>query len=59
MNSISRSPFCASAETSRTETSPEVNAYQWLLVLGFPAPVAAASTMPELFTNEESRRITR
>jgi hypothetical protein len=30
-----------------------MNTFQWLLVLGFPANVAAAKTMPELFTAEE------
>ena len=29
-----------------------MNAYRWLLLLGFPSNEAAASLMPELFTNE-------
>ena len=27
-------------------------AYRWLLALGFPSETAAASVMPDLFTNE-------
>jgi len=27
--------------------------YQWLLVLGFPPTVAAATVMPELFISED------
>jgi hypothetical protein len=42
-------------ETPRpaSPTDPTVaSAYQWLLALGFPADAAAASLMPELFTQE-------
>ena len=59
MNSLSRSPFSTATETSAAATSPAINAYRWLLVLGFPAPIAAASTMPELFTTEDAPRAKR
>ena len=35
-------------------TSFTMNTFQWLLVLGFPVNVAAAQTMPELFTSDEA-----
>jgi hypothetical protein len=28
---------------------PPMNEFQWLLVLGFPAEIAAATVMPEVF----------
>jgi hypothetical protein len=31
-----------------------MNAYQWLLVLGFPPTVAAATVLPEIFSEESS-----
>jgi hypothetical protein len=31
-----------------------MNAFQWLLVLGFPPEVAASSVMPDVFATEET-----
>jgi len=31
-----------------------MNEFQWLLVLGFPAEVAAACVMPRVFASEET-----
>ena len=31
-----------------------MNEFQWLLVLGFPAEIAAATVMPEVFIVDES-----
>lgn len=32
-----------------------MNTFQWLLVLGFPVNVAAAQSMPELFSAEDAQ----
>lgn len=32
----------------------DINAFQWLVLLGFPPNLAAAKLMPELFTTDES-----
>lgn len=42
-------------EPPRPASAPDPalkDAFQWLLALGFPAEVAAASLLPEVFTNE-------
>ena len=39
--------------------SSEVSAFRWLLILGFPLAIAAATAMPERLTVDEARRATR
>jgi hypothetical protein len=41
-------------ETTGADFTTNMNTFQWLLILGFPANVAAAQTMPELFTADDS-----
>ena len=37
-----------------TLAPPPMNEFQWLLVLGFPAEIAAATVMPEVFIADEA-----
>lgn len=41
-------------EAAVAEASFQMNTFQWLIVLGFPTNVAAAQTMPELFTADDA-----
>jgi hypothetical protein len=41
---------CRHPEAIGAEISHPVNTFRWLLILGFPVNIAAAQTMPELFT---------
>ena len=50
---ISTTPAQTNADLVAKNTS-HMNAFQWLLVLGFPPATAAASVMPELFTADEN-----
>ncbi|MBX3737931.1 MAG: hypothetical protein KF715_14640 [Candidatus Didemnitutus sp.] len=43
--SASQEPVLAVAVT----TVPQINAFNWLLVLGFPPEIAAAAAHPETF----------
>ena len=47
MNTASSSPSTSASAFDAAMHS----AYQWLLILGFPANEAAASLMPDLFTD--------
>lgn len=38
------------ASAAAVTTVPRINAFNWLLVLGFPPEVAAAAAGPETFT---------
>jgi hypothetical protein len=46
-------PTSLSSHSSATiaGNASTMNAFEWLIVLGFPVDVAAAKTMPELFTD--------
>lgn len=59
MNSMPYSSLASHAESAASDSSAEINAFRWLLILGFPLPVAAATAMPELFTVETPRRPAR
>ncbi len=54
-----------SSPAAATEWNATVEAFRWLLILGFPASVAAARLMPELFSDaiddavQLARRVTR
>ena len=41
---------CAHPEAIGAEITHPLNTFRWLLILGFPVNIAAAQTMPELFT---------
>ncbi len=36
------------------DSPPPMNEFQWLLVLGFPAEIAAATVMPNVFIVDEN-----
>ena len=44
-------PHSLQSLASETDSRASVSAFEWLLVLGFPADVAAAKVMPELFSD--------
>jgi hypothetical protein len=58
-NSMSLPSLDLRAESTGSSTGAEIDAFRWLLILGFPLPVAAATAMPELFTVESPRRPAR
>jgi hypothetical protein len=41
----------SSLPSAGTAGEAAMNAFEWLIVLGFPVDVAAAKVMPELFTD--------
>ena len=45
----SAAPFPISALTSQSDFNVTVEAFRWLLVLGFPTAVAAATVWPDMF----------
>jgi hypothetical protein len=51
-------PTSLSSHSTATIAGNEstMNAFEWLIVLGFPVDVAAAKTMPELFTDAAPAR---
>lgn len=51
-NPMSLASLDLRAEAPASHTGAEIDAFRWLLILGFPLPVAAATAMPELFTVE-------
>jgi hypothetical protein len=40
--------------TRGADSTSNMNAFQWLILLGFPPATAAASVMPELFRSDEN-----
>jgi hypothetical protein len=57
MNSMTSSSL--DLQLAGARASSEVSAFHWLLILGFPPTVAAATAMPELFTSETAPRAAR
>lgn len=50
----SAAPFSISAFHPHSDVSIALQTFRWLLVLGFPTTVAAATVWPELFTVAEA-----
>ena len=47
-------PSHSSHSTETLNSPPPMNEFQWLLVLGFPAEIAAATVMPNVFIADET-----
>ncbi len=52
-------PVDLHSKSPASHNGVEIDAFRWLLILGFPLPIAAATAMPELFTAEEKARARR
>jgi hypothetical protein len=50
----SAAPFPFSALDPQSDVGVALQTFRWLLVLGFPTAVAAATVWPELFTAEDA-----
>jgi hypothetical protein len=59
MNSMPSLSVDLSSVAPASGPSSEISAFHWLIILGFPPQVAAATAMPDLFTTEEARRSVR
>jgi hypothetical protein len=65
MTAISNFPDFPSYHGPSADGDGTIEAFRWLLILGFPASIAAARLMPDVFTDalneavEVARRVTR
>jgi hypothetical protein len=55
----SAAPFPLSSFAPEGEFSVALDAFRWLIVLGFPTAVAAATVWPQLFKQEKDDKLPR